>query len=86
MRLSLFLAVVTAFKLTVSAPAPVTESNQCPFYCDKVDCCFSYECQLSETGPWTVSMSGFNRNTHGGLISVIGRSSVCVTTNRTESF
>ncbi|KAG2036675.1 hypothetical protein BDR03DRAFT_959147 [Suillus americanus] len=41
MRLSFVLAVIAAFKLTVSMPAA---DGRCAFFCESKKCCPGYEC------------------------------------------
>ncbi|KAG2039389.1 hypothetical protein BDR03DRAFT_951785 [Suillus americanus] len=41
MRLSFVLAVIAAFKLTVSMPVA---DSQCPWFCDSQKCCPGYDC------------------------------------------
>ncbi|KAG1789176.1 uncharacterized protein HD556DRAFT_1399571 [Suillus plorans] len=58
MRLSFILAVVAAFKLTVSMPV-VSDDGVCPIFCDRNLCCPSFIC-IEEVGRhgspnWSVS-------------------------------
>ncbi|KAG1778719.1 hypothetical protein EV702DRAFT_1091344 [Suillus placidus] len=73
MHLSFILAVVAAFKLTVSMP--VSLDTQCPATCDVQNCCPNYECWISSADPYNVSMSSFHSTPW--LTGVVGHFYVC---------
>ncbi|KAG1778721.1 hypothetical protein EV702DRAFT_1091371 [Suillus placidus] len=69
MRLFFVLAVVAAFKLTVSMPA-VSDDGECPIDCTWTACCPGYVCQAIVAVTFPVSMSSFHLTPW--LTSVVG--------------
>ncbi|KAG2347798.1 hypothetical protein BDR05DRAFT_584255 [Suillus weaverae] len=63
MHLSFLLAVVAAFKLTVSMPA-IGADSQCPTFCGDTGseggCYSGFECKVALIDPKIVSMSSFH--------------------------